>query len=75
MPITKEELQERAQLVRLYEASCQIQHPTADESNFRLALMKRIGVDYGLKEMRNVEITGPVKSSHQARTPQGKASR
>lgn len=59
MPASKEELQERAQLVRLFEASCQIQHPTPDESNFRLAIMKKIAATYGLKELKTATITGP----------------
>lgn len=58
--ITKEELQERAQLVRTLEASCRIEFPSADEANFRLAVMKKLGLLYGLKEMRNMTITGPV---------------
>ena len=60
MPIAKEELQERAQLVRLHEANCHIEHPTADELNFRLAVMKKIGFGFGLREVRQAEITGPV---------------
>lgn len=63
--IEKEQLSERAQLVRLYEASCKIEFPTAHELNFRLALMKRIGVSFGLKEMQAVAITGPVRTAPQ----------
>ncbi len=60
MPIaTKEEMQERAQLVRVHEANCQIDHPTADESNFRMAIMKKLGECYSLRELRSKEITGP----------------
>ena len=58
MNITKEELQERAQLVRLHEANCHIEHPTADELNFRLAVMKRIGLGFALKEVRPLQIVG-----------------
>jgi hypothetical protein len=57
---TKEELQHRAQLVRVHEANCQIEFPTADESNFRIAIMKQLGRDFGLKEVRTAAITGPV---------------
>ena len=59
MPITKEELQERAQLVRVHEANCQIEHPSPDELNFRLATMKKLAECYSLRELRNKEITGP----------------
>lgn len=69
MPITKEELQERAQLVRIHEANCQIEHPTAEEINFRLAIMKRLGVEYGLRELRTATITGPTKSAAPATIP------
>ena len=62
MAATKEELQERAQLVRIHEANCQIEHPTADEMNFRLAIMKKLGEQYGLRELRKVVIEGPVKN-------------
>ena len=36
--IPKEELQERAQLIRIHEANCQLDHPTVDELNFRIAI-------------------------------------
>jgi hypothetical protein len=61
MPATKEDLQERAQLVRVHEANCDIEHPTPDELNFRLAIMKKLGECYSLKELRAKEITGPVQ--------------
>ena len=59
MPTTKEQLQERAQLVRIHEANCQLEYPTPDEANFRLAIMKRIGLEFGLKELRAATIDGP----------------
>ena len=68
-PITKEELQERAQLVRTLEASCRIEFPTVDEANFRLAVMKKLGLLYGLKEMRNLTITGPVTQPQRPTPP------
>ncbi|MEI6861304.1 MAG: hypothetical protein WCL04_03540 [Verrucomicrobiota bacterium] len=46
---TKEDLVERAQIVRTFEASCKIDHPTDDERNFRVALMKKLGTGWGLK--------------------------
>jgi hypothetical protein len=57
---TKEELQARAQLVRIHEANCRIEFPTPDEANFRLAVMKQLGRGFALKEMRATSITGPV---------------
>ena len=57
---TKEELQERAQLVRALEAACNIPYPTPQEANFRLAIMKRLAQDLGLKELRAASIAGPV---------------
>lgn len=73
MPTTKEELQERAQLVRIHEANCHIEHPTADEQNFRLAIMKKIGASYNLRELRSAQIDGPVKAGTPA-APKGKAA-
>jgi len=56
---TKEQLQEMAQLVRIHEANCQIQYPTPLESNFRLAIMKKLATEYGLKELRAATLDGP----------------
>jgi hypothetical protein len=53
---TKEQLQERAQLVRIHEANCQIEHPSVMELNFRLAIMKKLAAEYGLKELRPATI-------------------
>jgi len=55
----KEELQARAQLVRIHEANCKIEYPTRDEANFRLAIMKRLGLQFSLKELRTATIDGP----------------
>ncbi len=60
---TKEELQHRAQLVRIHEANCQIEFPTPEEANFRIAVMKQLGRDFGLKEVRQVAITGPAQAN------------
>ncbi len=57
--ITKEDLQERAQLVRIHEANCGIEHPTPLEANFRMAIMKKLAVEYGLRELRASAIDGP----------------
>lgn len=56
---TKEELQERAQLIRALEASCAIPYPSPQEANFRIALMKRVAAEFGLKELRAAVIDGP----------------
>jgi len=56
---TKEELQERAQLVRIHEANCKIEYPTRDEANFRVAIMKKIGFQFALRELRPANIDGP----------------
>jgi hypothetical protein len=61
--LTKEELQERAQLVRIHEGNCRIEHPSVDEANFRLAIMKKLGVLYQLRDLRKIEIIGPIKST------------
>lgn len=62
MAITKEELQERAQLVRIHEANCQIEHPTDQEIAFRLATMKRLAQDLRYKELRMVAF-GPAPAA------------
>jgi len=52
-------MQERAYLVRCLEASAKIEHPTEEERNFRVAIMKKLGAGFGLKEVRALNITGP----------------
>ena len=66
---TKEQLQERAQLVRIHEANCNIEYPTRDEANFRLAIMKKLGLEFSLKEVRLAAIEGPVVSIPVRTTP------
>jgi hypothetical protein len=56
---TKEELQELAQLVRILEASCNIEYPTPQELNFRLAIMKKLAEAHRLKELRSATLCGP----------------
>lgn len=63
MPITKEELQGRAQLVRIHEANCRIEYPTPEEANFRIAIMKQLGRGFCLKEVRVASICGPVTTT------------
>jgi hypothetical protein len=57
--LTKEELQARAQLVRIHEANCHIEHPTPLELNFRVAVLKKLAREYELKELRTASIDGP----------------
>ncbi len=57
--LTKEQLQERAQLVRIHEANCAIEHPTQTELAFRLAIMKKLAAEYDLKELRTATIAPP----------------
>jgi hypothetical protein len=61
--LTKEQLQERAQLVRIHEANCNIEYPTATEANFRLAIMKKLGEEFHLKELRAATIDGPAAAT------------
>lgn len=70
MPVEmkKEELQERAQLVRIHEANCNIDHPTPDEANFRLAIMKCIAQRYSLREYRDATIEGPNRQTSPPRS-------
>ena len=62
---TKEELQQRAQLVRIHEANCKIEYPTRDEANFRVAIMKKLGLEFALKELRHAAIDGPIVTTPQ----------
>ena len=61
--LTKEQLTERAQLVRIHEANCHIPYPTPIEANFRLAIMKKLAAEYGLKEYRAAIVEKPVEAS------------
>ncbi len=69
---TKEQLQARAQLVRIHEANCQVEFPTPDEANFRIAIMKQLGREFGLKEIRSATVAGPVVTTA-PRTAQAQA--
>ena len=70
---TKEQLTERAQIVRIHEANCKIEYPTADELNFRMAIMKQLGVSLGLKEVRSMTIDGPSTTGIQRPQRAGRA--
>jgi hypothetical protein len=58
---TKEQLTARAQLVRIHEANCHIPYPTPVESNFRLAIMKKLAAEFTLKELKSATIEPPQK--------------
>lgn len=61
-PDTKDQLVARAQLVRIHEANCRIEHPSADEMNFRRSIMIKLGLELGLKEIRTATINPPGRS-------------
>ena len=61
--MTKEQIQERTHLVRIHESNCQIEFPTPEEANFRIAIMKQLGREFGLKEIRSSVVAGPVSST------------
>jgi hypothetical protein len=56
MPTFKEELTERAQLVRIHEANCEIECPAPAEAAFRLATTKKLASEYSLRELRDEKI-------------------
>ncbi len=60
---TKEQHQHRAQLVRIHEANCEIEYPTPEEANFRLAIMKQLGREFSLKEVRTTAIAAPITTA------------
>ena len=60
MNTTKEELQERAQLVRIHEANCRIEYPSKDEANFRLALTMSGGSYATFLDTASVVVLGSV---------------
>lgn len=48
-------------LVRIHEANCHIDFPTPMEQNFRIAVMKKLGLELGLREVAPMTIDGPGK--------------
>src|SRR5215469_1467524 len=70
---SKEQLTARAQLVRIHEANCHIEYPTPVEANFRIAIMKQLGREFALRELRPANIAGPVPTTPQ-RPPAPKRS-
>jgi hypothetical protein len=57
--LTKEQLQERALLVRIHEGNCAIPFPTPPEAAFRLAIMKKLAESLSLRELRPATIEIP----------------
>lgn len=75
MPPTKEELTERAQLIRAYEGSCQIKYPKPEDDAFRGALSKKIAQSFGLKELRTMTLLEPAPALKPAPAPAPAARR
>jgi hypothetical protein len=48
-------------LVRVHEANCRLEFPSPEEQNFRIAIMKKIGLSLNLAEVRQTQISGPAK--------------
>jgi hypothetical protein len=67
--VTKEELQERAQLVRIHEANCGIEHPTEEQQRFTSVTMRALADCFGFKALRDKEITGPLSRALQTQKP------
>lgn len=49
----------RTEKVRLYEATCQIDYPSPEEQNFRIAFMKMIALEMNFPELKQFKIEGP----------------
>jgi hypothetical protein len=49
-----------AELLRIHEANCRIESARWEERNFRIAIMKRLGLRLGLDELRGLTMTGPL---------------
>lgn len=58
-----------AQLVRIHEANCGLEYPTPEEQNFRIAIMKKIGLALNLAEVRQAQILGPAKGLQRPKNP------
>ena len=65
--IDKEGLQERAQLVRVYEASCRIDYPTEEELRFRHAVHRKLATVFELKTVNNIKLGVPLRPPVQER--------
>lgn len=58
-------------LVRIHEANCQIDFPSDLEVNFRIAIMKKLGAELNLQEVRSLTIAGSGRGNQR---PAGKAA-
>jgi hypothetical protein len=58
-------------LVRIHEANCHIDFPTAAEQNFRIAIMKKMGRELGLQEVQQMDIRGPGQGMKRPGAPAG----
>lgn len=56
-------------LVRVHEANCKLEFPSPEEQNFRIAIMKKIGLSLSLAEVRQAQITGPAKGLQRPQKP------
>jgi hypothetical protein len=72
MAATKEELIERAQIVRLYEANTTIAVPSELDLRFRRALMIKLATEYSLPKRKLAQTARPPAAKPAARV-QGKA--
>lgn len=61
-------------LVRIHEANCSIDYPNEIEQNFRIAIMKKLGQELGLREVQNMTITGPGRGVQRPPAPAGRAA-
>jgi hypothetical protein len=48
-----------AALVRIHESNCSIPYPHEEEQRFRIAIMRKLAKDLGLREFKGAVITGP----------------
>lgn len=55
------------EIVRIFEATCQIQFPNEEQQNFCIALMKKIARRMSLPELKNSQIAGPITQSERQR--------
>lgn len=47
-----------AEIVRIHEANCELDYVSAEEQNFRIAVMKHIARRMNLPELKGATITG-----------------
>jgi len=70
MPEGKEEMgMTFTALVRIHEANCKVEFPSADQANFTLAIEKEIAKRLRLVELKPWQIQGPAKGLQRPKTP------